>query len=113
MAHQPRVDPLVTELLNNLNGADDGDLKDSYASALAKVLEAGGKNTTSPIRANVSTFLQESYTQGPSKGARDISHLGNFSKYPRGFPESWSYALARVLAALAKNDEALARPLIE
>ena len=43
MRSQPRVDPLITELVTGIRGNDD-EVAASYASALAKVIESAGKN---------------------------------------------------------------------
>lgn len=45
MQHQPRVDPLVTELVN-LTASEEGDVRDSVVNGLAATIASGGKNVS-------------------------------------------------------------------
>ncbi|GAA5855038.1 hypothetical protein JCM8547_002355 [Rhodosporidiobolus lusitaniae] len=80
MQHQPRVDPLVTEL-TNLAATEEGDVRDSVVNGLAATVMSGGKN--------VSDF-------GPVVDV--ISEA--FAETPK---ESYATAVARLVGAVAKH----------
>lgn len=92
MKHQPRVDPLVTELLGAISSAEEEEIKESMASALAAVIASGGVNISDGVMASVISFAEECL-QIPK-------HL-----------EPFANAVARMVAAMAKSKAAGVRSL--
>jgi hypothetical protein len=67
MGLQPRVDPVVTELLNASRSVD-GEVRDSVVGALAAVVKSGGKSITGPIKSSLVDFLENSFAEGGQRG---------------------------------------------
>jgi hypothetical protein len=67
MALQPRVDPVVTELLDKAQSVG-GEVGESVVSALAAVVRAGGKNITPPVKSAILEYLEESFAEVGSRG---------------------------------------------
>jgi hypothetical protein len=88
MQHQPRVDPLITEL-TNLVSTEDGDVRDSVVNGLAATVTSGGKNMGESSASSVVDVISEAFAETP-KGA--------FSLLPFSPLSSLTYlALYRVL----------------
>ncbi|KDE04239.1 hypothetical protein MVLG_05338 [Microbotryum lychnidis-dioicae p1A1 Lamole] len=83
MQHQPRVDAVVTDLVN-LAMTESGELRDSVVNGLAAVVVSGGKNLTS----------------GPQAACVDLVSEA-FSEHGR---EPYNLAISRLLAGLATHD---------
>ncbi|GAA99124.1 uncharacterized protein L969DRAFT_87172 [Mixia osmundae IAM 14324] len=62
MAVQPRVDPVVTELLALASGQSE-DIKLSAVSALASVTISGGNNVTQPVLARMIELVGEAFVE--------------------------------------------------
>ena len=73
MQHQPRVDPLITEL-SNLSTAESGDVRDAVVGALANVVVSGGANLSEASLAAVVDVLSEAFSE-TNKGALNIAPL--------------------------------------
>lgn len=58
MLNQPRVDPLINELVTSAKGAE-GDIQESIVLALAAVLASGGKNAGVESKKGVMEFVKE------------------------------------------------------
>ncbi|SCZ89778.1 BZ3500_MvSof-1268-A1-R1_Chr1-3g01573 [Microbotryum saponariae] len=83
MQHQPRVDAVVTDLVN-LATTESGEIRDSVVNGLAAVVFSGGKNLTS----------------GPQAACVDLVSQA-FSEHGR---EPYNLAISRLLAGLATHD---------
>lgn len=113
MAHQPRVDPLITELITGATQSEESELRDSFAATLPKVITSGGKNISPPIRTSVVSFLQDSYGTSGQKG-KPISYLMlSTLVLLKLSAESWLVATANTLASLGKIDAAMVGPLLQ
>lgn len=75
MAHQPRIDPLITELITGATQSEESELRDSFAVTLPKVITSGGKNISPPIRTSILSFLQDSYSTSGQKGKTNMRDL--------------------------------------
>ncbi|KAH9815238.1 armadillo-type protein [Melampsora americana] len=84
MKHQPRVDPLVTELLGAIRGAEDDEIQESMTSALAAATCNGGMNISDNVMSSLLSFAEETL-QAPR-------HL-----------EPFANAMARLVSALAQT----------
>lgn len=84
MKHQPRVDPLVTELLGAIRGAEDDEIQESMTSALAAVTCNGGMNISDSVMSSLISFTEETL-QAPR-------HL-----------EPFANAMARLVSAIAQT----------
>lgn len=80
MKHQPRVDPVVTEL-TNLAQSEEGDTRDSIVNALAAVVKSGGTNLGEQSISSCIDLISEAFSE---------NHKENFS-----------VAIARLVASLA------------
>ncbi|GAA5827172.1 hypothetical protein JCM11251_001152 [Rhodosporidiobolus azoricus] len=80
MQHQPRVDPLVTELAN-LAATEEGDVRDSVVNGLAATVTSGGKNLSEASISSVVDIISEAFAETPK--------------------ESYATAIARLTAAVA------------
>ncbi|GAA6024607.1 hypothetical protein JCM11491_006044 [Sporobolomyces phaffii] len=83
MVHQPRVDPLVTELVN-LASTEAGEVRDATVNALAHVVRSGGQHLSPQSVASVVDLVSEAFAESPK--------------------EAYATAIARVAAALAGHD---------
>lgn len=99
MVHQPRVDPLVTEL-TNLASTEEGDVRDSVVNGLANVVLSGGKNLSDGSKNAILEVLGEAFAD-TNKGTRltlPLSHslqLTNFrSQSPTTSPSRASSPLS-------------------
>lgn len=63
MKHQPRVDPVVTELIGGVRGADN-DIAPSIVLALAAVCKSAGKNIGEGVRGSVVELVEEAFMGG-------------------------------------------------
>ncbi|KAJ8297218.1 eIF-2-alpha kinase activator gcn1 [Rhodotorula toruloides] len=80
MQHQPRVDPLVTELVN-LVASEEGDVRDSVVNGLAATVASGGKNMSESSISSVVDIISEAFAESPK--------------------ESYATAVARLVASVA------------
>ncbi|BGP21302.1 translational activator of GCN4 [Rhodotorula toruloides] len=80
MQHQPRVDPLVTELVN-LVASEEGDVRDSVVNGLAATVASGGKNMSEASISSVVDIISEAFAESPK--------------------ESYATAIARLVASVA------------
>jgi hypothetical protein len=67
MKHQPRVDPLITELVGNIRSAEK-DVAPSVVAALAAVCSSAGKNIGAAAKASVIDLVEEAFAE-PRGGA--------------------------------------------
>ncbi|GAA5925263.1 hypothetical protein JCM3775_006409 [Rhodotorula graminis] len=82
MRHQPRVDPLVTELVN-LVASEEGDVRDSVVNGLAATVSSGGSNMGEASVSSVVDIISEAFAESPK--------------------ESYATAIARLVAATAQH----------
>lgn len=85
MAHQPRIDPLITELLNGISQSEESEVRDSFAATLPKVILSGGKNISPATRASIVSHLEESYATPGIKGKNIAGCLGRMYIADRHF----------------------------
>ncbi|KAK4055085.1 translational activator of GCN4 [Microbotryomycetes sp. JL201] len=83
MEHQPRVDPVVTELVN-LVSTEQGEVRESIVQGLANVIVAGGANLGDAAKASCIDLVSEAFSETNK--------------------ESYESAVARVAASLAMHD---------
>lgn len=92
MTQQPRIDPLVTELVTGARNAEESDLKESMILGLAAVCGSGGKNVGEAAMKNVLEFLEDSLAEGGK--------------------ESILVALAKLVGGLAKQRAPVLQPIL-
>jgi hypothetical protein len=63
MKHQPRVDPVITELMTGIRAADN-EIAPSVVLALAAVCKSAGKNIGEVARGNIVEFVEEAFNSG-------------------------------------------------
>ena len=90
MGLQPRIDPLITELVNGC-GHEEQEIRDSMANALAAVLLSGGKNVGPAAEVQVAELIRATMEE-PSK-------------------EGFNNSISRCLAALLLHEKGHAEPL--
>lgn len=95
MLHQPRVDPIITEL-TNLVSTESGssDIRDSIVNGLAAVISSGGANVSESSKEVVLEVLGEAFAD---------------SSVNR---ENYNVAIGRLVAALALHDSSALEPLV-
>jgi len=106
MKHQPRVDPVVTELIGGVRGADN-DIAPSIVLALAAVCKSAGKNIGEGVRASVVELVEEAFMGGRN---------GMSNPHDRELElmiETYDKAIARVVSGLATNDPEFIRSIVE
>jgi hypothetical protein len=81
MKHQPRVDPVVTELMTGIKGADN-DIAPSVVMALAAVCKSAGKNIGEAARGGIVDLVEESFMGGRNgmSFVHDIGWRANVSR---------------------------------
>ena len=92
MQHQPRVDPLVTELVN-LTASEEGDVRDSVVNGLAATIASGGKNMSETSMSSAVDIISEAFAESPK--------------------ESYATAVARLVAAVAEHSPDMLDFIIE
>lgn len=63
------VDPLITELVNGAIGAEEHEVRESYAVALGKAILSGGKNISPAVKPSIVNFLEDNFAVPSQKGA--------------------------------------------
>ncbi|KAK8869849.1 hypothetical protein IAR55_000417 [Kwoniella newhampshirensis] len=92
MKHQPRVDPLITELIGGVRSGDN-DIAPSMANALAAVCASAGKNIGAAAKGSIIEMVEEAFTAGRN--------------------ENYNQAISRVISGLAQSDPPSIQPIIE
>ncbi|CAK9780191.1 putative regulation of translational elongation-related protein [Cutaneotrichosporon oleaginosum] len=92
MKHQPRVDPLITELIGGVRGAEK-EIAPSVMLALGAVCASAGKNISAPAKSSIIELVEEAFAD--SRG------------------ESFNKAVGSVIAGLAVHDVESIRPLVD
>ncbi|WWC61174.1 uncharacterized protein I303_103754 [Kwoniella dejecticola CBS 10117] len=92
MKHQPRVDPLITELIGGIR-AGDNEIAPSMAYALAAVCKSAGKNIGAGARAQITELVEEAFTAGKN--------------------ENYNTAISHVVSGLALNDSSSIANIVE
>lgn len=62
MKHQPRVDPLITELVGNVRSAEK-DIAPSVVQALAAVCASAGKNIGAAAKGAIVELVEEAFAE--------------------------------------------------
>lgn len=94
MAQQPRIDPLVAELVTGAGSEDhDDEIKEAYVLGLATVCSSGGKNIGSAAMASIMEFASSALEQGGK--------------------ESALVSLAKLVGGIAKQRASELRPVLE
>lgn len=65
MKHQPRVDPLITELVGLVRSSEK-DIQPSVANALGAVCASAGKNIGPAAKAAIIELVEEAFAEGRS-----------------------------------------------
>lgn len=92
MKHQPRVDPLITELIGGIRAAEK-DIAPSVALALAAVCTSAGKNIGAPAKAAIIDLVEDAFAE------------------PR--TETYNTAMGKIVAGLAVHDAQTIRPIVD
>lgn len=92
MKHQPRVDPLITELIGGVRSAEP-DIASSVVVALAAVCASAGKNIGPAARASIIELAEEAFMDGHN--------------------EQYNVAMGSTLAGLAKHDPEAIQPVVD
>jgi len=92
MKHQPRVDPLITELVGGVRSADK-DVAPSVAQALAAVCTTAGKGLGAPAKSAIVDLVEDAFGEG------------------RG--ENYNTAIGKVVGGLAIHDPQCLRPIVD
>lgn len=92
MKHQPRVDPLITELLGGVRSADS-DIAPSVLLALGAVCASAGKNIGAAAKASITELVEEAFTLSAG--------------------EAYNKAAASVVAGLAATDPESIRSVVD
>lgn len=91
MGLQPRIDPLITELVNGASH-DEQEVREAMANALGLVILSGGQNIGPAARESIAELVRATLEE-PGK-------------------ENFNNAIARVLAAMVKHDMPQAEALV-
>ncbi len=83
MKHQPRVDPVVTELTTGIKTAES-DIAPSVAEALAAVCASAGNNIGPVAKAGIIELAEEAFEEKPT--------------------ESFANAMGKIIAGLSLHD---------
>lgn len=92
MKHQPRVDPLITELIGGVRSAEK-DIAPSVVNALAAVCSSAGKNIGEAAKGAIIELVEEAFMENRN--------------------ESYNNAISAVVVGLAKNDPENVRPIVD
>lgn len=92
MKHQPRVDPLITELIGAVQ-TGEREVAPSVVSALAAVCNSAGQNIGAAAKTSIVELIEEAFMGGHG--------------------DSYNNAIASVAAGLAKADAEALRPIVD
>jgi hypothetical protein len=59
MQHQPRIDPLIIELLASIQNSEDKEIRESFVSALSAVVASGAANITEGAMNDIVKLIEE------------------------------------------------------
>ncbi|KAA1088540.1 translational activator of GCN4 [Puccinia graminis f. sp. tritici] len=59
MKHQPRIDPLIIELLGSIQNSEDKEIRESFVSALSAVVASGAANITEGPMNDIVKLIEE------------------------------------------------------
>lgn len=110
MKHQPRVDPVITELMTGIRAADN-EIAPSVVLALAAVCKSAGKNIGETARSNIIELVEEAFNSG-----RNGTYSSSEARKDRGCAdnaENYDKAISRVVSGLAIHDPEIIRPVVE
>ena len=107
MRNQPRVDPVVTELITGARGSEDA-IGTSYAQALANVLKNASQNIGDKVRESCIELVSDSFRE-PSSGMFSLVLL--ILIFDR-VSENYSEAIASLVQSLSDKPELL-RSIVE
>lgn len=68
MSLQPRIDPLIAELVNGATGHEEQEVRDAMAGALWQVVLSGGKNIGSAAREQVAEIVRNTLAEPLKEG---------------------------------------------
>ncbi|WWC90100.1 uncharacterized protein L201_005033 [Kwoniella dendrophila CBS 6074] len=91
MKHQPRVDPLITELIGGIRSGDN-EIAPSMANALAAVCRSAGKNIGAGAKAQIIELVEEAFTAGRN--------------------ENYNTSISRIIAGLGYSDSASIQDIV-
>jgi hypothetical protein len=111
MKHQPRVDPLITELIGGVR-AGDNDIAPSMVQALAAVCASAGKNIGPGAKASIVELVEEAFVAGRN-GELEATLRGQGQRALLIKAENYNKAIGQVVAGLAKNDAENIRSIAE
>ncbi|KNZ52619.1 hypothetical protein VP01_34g8 [Puccinia sorghi] len=63
MKHQPRIDPLIVELLSSIQSSERGEIHESLVSALAAVVASGAANITEGPMNDILKLIQDTFDE--------------------------------------------------
>jgi len=63
MKHQPRIDPLIVELLSSIQSSERGEIHESLVSALAAVVASGAANITEGPMNDILKLIQDIFDE--------------------------------------------------
>jgi hypothetical protein len=107
MKHQPRVDPVVTELMTGIKGADN-DIAPSVVMALAAVCKSAGKSIGEAARGGIVDLVEEGFMGGRNGMSFAWGTGGKLT-----ILESYDKAIARVVSGLAIHNPEYIRSIVE
>lgn len=101
MKHQPRVDPVVTELIASIKANDDA-ISSSLMLALAKVVQSASQNLGEKAREACIEIVSDSF-KAPHDGEYAMMMTFLFTEYP--IIEHYCHAVGLLVVALSDQPE--------
>lgn len=108
MKHQPRVDPLITELVGLVRSSEK-DIQPSVANALGAVCASAGKNIGPAAKSVIVELVEEAFAEGRSgQSIVDPSAVGSADNV-----ETYNKSIGTIVAGLAKSEPESIRSIVD
>ena len=108
MKNQPRVDPVVVELISGVKGGEDEAITSSLVNALANVIKNASKNVGEKAREACVELVADAF-RGSHTGK---IHLSRLLRSLKEDVETYSQAIGSLVSSLSDTPELL-RPIVE
>lgn len=109
MKNQPRVDPVITELITGAKSNDDS-IASSLVNALANVVQSGSQNVGEKARESCIELVSDAFRESHSGACHN--HPNRNSDLLNQFSEHYTQAIGSLVRSLSDAPDLL-RPIVE
>lgn len=108
MRHQPRVDPVITELITGAKTNDDT-IGSSFINALSSVVKNASQNVGEKARESCVELISDAFRETHSGKSHSVTHAERLLIFET---EHYTQAIGALVSSLSKSPEIL-RPVVQ